>query len=989
MTEKKNRYESCKTVLDGLNQMAESDDCALIWEDTQQSWRELLRRVKRAAGALCERGVQRGDRIVVRAESFADQIMAALSVLYAGGCFVAVDSSWPKERLDFIERDSQSVLVMDGRTLRELEAVDGSASLPQVRPEDECVVHYTSGSTGMPKGVVLHHAACLGMVLPLESNPFFYLEERNCTRLFFMGNFAYAGTHNNLLFSWLCGKTMILASAREKNAPALAGACMLRHHADGMIGTPSLLSRFLEDSAFEEAVSRLRYLGLTGEALSAPDRDRILGSVRGGVYDLFGCSEVHNFACGLVRRAEMPMLEFHTPGAKIFVLSGDGDQVSPGETGELCVGGIQARYGCYLGRPDLTKEKFEEHPSYGRIYHTGDRAFLCEDGRIRITGRLDGMQKLRGQRLEPREIEMEMERCPGVRRAAVQVRGEGGSGVLCGWYCVSGDVEEKNLRERLFQSLPAYMVPTHLMRLNEMPLNSSGKLDRNALPDIALAQPKDGHRKAAEGAYEAPRTAMEKAVCRCFEKTLKTNRPVGREDNFFLLGGDSIRAMQMISILEREEGVSCTLNDVFRNPTPASLSGEVRGKEKDESGFWKSKVPEEIISQAADENVEAIYPVNKSTLDYLFMEKRHITHRLNEQRLLVTLSCAWSEQEFQERVQRLVRNHPALRSSFLPDSRWGIWQVFQKELLSAVWYRDISALSPDAQQSFLSGFWQAMEPSAALWKAAYFVLGKKESRLLVYARHSIMDGISTQIFLNELCGAGYREYGSDGMLQMRHRLTSMSKEIPAWVREYYANPDLSLQEKVPSTGADRWMAQEIRFSPEETERLNMRCREAGVTLFSLVQYALGQSLLSMRDAGEIWLYVIDSGRAQEGRNAERIIGNLIIPLPVRVKKGQGIREFHEDLLRLRDCPALAESGSFFSAGWNHLHEGIVSNDFFAWDPVIRRLGFLREDRHGGRSMRMEKGCLVLTLRCPDTEAERSRNRELAQVLEKHLQDMVV
>ena len=453
--------------------------------------------------------------------------------------------------------------------------------------------------------------------------------------------------------------------------------------------------------SFAKVFSGLKREFLIGEALSVRDGDYILENTSGIVFDAFGSSEAGFFAYCRVKKGQAVVLEYPTYGVKLTVLNSEGKPVKEGEYGELCIGGTLTKYGGYLGHPELTQSKFRELPGYGRIFFSGDSAVIEPGGYIRMTGRLDSMKKIHGQRLEPREIEIAIESFKNIRQAAVDVRGEGKDAVLCAWYTVSETVDETELRNHLSATLPAYMVPARMMKMDEMPLNTSGKLNRRVLPDI----------NASKQEYEKPCNETEAILCQAYQEILRCSEPVGRNDNFFLLGGDSILGMQLAALIQNKLDRQYSISDLFRRPTPALLAEYEPNVSQDNTVLSKTyigTIPAELKSISDDENTQACFPVGVHTASYLLLNKIGLKGALNEERIRVLLNCAWTEKEFRDRVSFLTKNHPALRSYFVPDKRGRQWQLFLKNYEPALWYKDISALSPDAAERFINGFWQVI-----------------------------------------------------------------------------------------------------------------------------------------------------------------------------------------------------------------------------------------------------------------------------------------
>ena len=959
-------YETCKTVLDGINALENSDRTAVICSSETITYRELIQKAKKAARAMAAEGVHKGDRVILSIPYSVDFICGYLAILYAGAAYVAIDRAWPEERLSLIRSDSGAVLTLTREKLKALLSHDSAEALPEMDGADPFALYYTSGSTGKPKGALIHHAMVLAIVLPVDENVCYAETMCLCERIFIMGNFAYEAVLGDLLFCLFCGKTMILATDEERQDPALLGQCMLSNQADATMGTPSMLLRYLESPVFADAFASLKRLAFIGEALSVPDALKISQKTDAVLFDAFGTSEVGFFAYCRVVPGEEVTLEYPTHGAVLLALGEDGRPVGEGEIGELCIGGSLALYSVYYGLPELTEMKYQVIPEYGRIYRTGDRVLRLPGGRLKMAGRKDDLVKLHGQRLEPREIELAMENFHGIGQAAVAVRGEGRDAVLCAWYTSKAPIDEMRLREYMADRLPGYMVPVRMKRMEELPLNTSGKLDRRSLPDI----------EESGGLDEAPANQRERVICKAFESILSCEKPVGRNDNFFMLGGDSMLGMVLVSELARKNGLYCTMTDLFRHPTPMQLAASATDQDAMERAerFEDApalSLPEEIRSIAADSNVQAVFPVNNSVLSYLIVRKAGLSGAMEDLRIKLLLDCAFTEDEFRDRVRTLSRNHPALRSRFVEDSQGAYWQVFQKSAAQTVWFKDIRHLHGEAKERFIHGFWQVFDSDKALWKAACLITEDHRCVVLFSASHTIADGVSLSVIQNDLCGDHYRELAEDGLLLHRKRLICQKAELPEWVRQYYADPDLSVKAfEHLSFSKNNWEAEALRLSKKDTEEMMSRCFAAGIMFYSWVQYCYGQALLEVLNQEAIWLLTLEAGRYAHWGDELGIVGNLTVGIPVKITKGQGILAFNEDLLKLRDIPSLSDSPLAFSPEWLGLYEGVTSTSFPAPVYPITDVELINGKNRNGNSMQVVDGALIVEIRHIDNPKEK-------------------
>ena len=957
-----------RTIPEAIFFYAESDKTAVICGSSHLTYRELIRDARYLAMALSLKGIGTGDRVVLAMERSVNFITALLGILYAGAAYVAMDLAWPKKRREHIIKDSGAKLVLSDEVFRGLMATreekyhSGSPGieLPALKGSDAFAVYYTSGSTGEPKGTVTHHQVFFSEAVPVKDNICSHFTMERCETFVSFGNFAYGATACDIAACLLYGKTLVFATEEERTDPSLLGKLMKLLHVDAMLGTPSMLLMYLEDPEFSEAFRFLKRLIVTGEALSLKDAKKLLEKTDAAVFDAFGASEVRNYAFTRIAPGEEIRIQAPVYGAFLLLLDEEGKPVPDGIKGELCIGGNPGQYGYYLGNEELTSLKFIETADFGRVYRTGDMAVRGDDGSLAMTGREDDLIKFHGQRMEIKEVERCLEGHPDIKRAAAAVRGDGKDAVLFAWYTADTDVDPYALRSYMEERLPAYMIPSRMRRLDALPLGANGKLDKKALPYIGEMR----------GDYAAPRSDEEKNLCMAFRRILDTDKEIGVKDHFFMLGGDSFKAMRLIGYLRDTWGYALTFPDIFRLPTPEKLSGILRKKEDEKRedllppvrDFPEAMVPKVLRERYQSPEVEALIPASQSMALYLMMKRYGISNQRNVNRISVRINSSWSREEFYHRMEALIKNHPALRSEFCEYGKGGYWQVIYRQKKPPVFYKDLRGMSEKAARSFAGGFWQVLEEKEALFEAACFVLTDERSLLLIRVDHTVADGVSLNVILNELVAENAESLEPDEYILHRKRVLTAAAKGAQEVADYYRGGHLSLSGAFGKPG--KMEAMTMAFSPEETERLTVFCANRGFTLHTLMQLVYGKTLLELFGGDELWLIHVDHGRYSEWGDELRIVGNLMTAFPVRIDRNMTGEILQEDILKLRQFPGLANSHIFAKMNFRKCPEGIISQDFAPLDPMILESKMLDPENVQGNAMKITDGALVINLRNP-------------------------
>ncbi|MGC4986788.1 amino acid adenylation domain-containing protein [Streptomyces sp. DT193] len=543
---------------------------AVVWDDGSLSYGELSARARALAARLRELGVDRDQPVAVCLPRSPELITAVYAVLLAGGAYLPLDTAHPSARLERqIHGSGARVLIgsVPGLTLAEgivrVDPAEGAdpAELPRVLPGNLANVLFTSGSTGEPKGVMTTHEALVNRLVWFQRAAGLQAGEVVLHKT--PVSFDVAGTE--LIGPLLAGATIALARPEGHRDPYYLARLITRQAVTSCHFVPSMLQIFLEEPDAAHTARTLRRIVCSGEELAPALAERCAEILPGvELHNLYGPTEAaidvtaHPVAPAKARPSRIPIGRA-IAGTHLYVLDSSGGIAPPMAPGELHIGGIAPARG-YLGRPGLTAERFVPDPYRpgARLYRTGDRARMLPDGTFEYLGRLDRQLKIRGQRVEPGEIEAVLNRHPLVRASVVEARPDiAGRPRLLAWVVPAG-VESPTpgmLRDHLVQAMPSGLVPDAVTVLAEFPVGPHGKLDRAALPDPAPQT--DTPRETT-----APRNPVEQKMAAIWSEVLGVPVPSVTTD-FFRLGGHSLMATRVAMRVRDAFGVSLSAAELL------------------------------------------------------------------------------------------------------------------------------------------------------------------------------------------------------------------------------------------------------------------------------------------------------------------------------------------------------------------------------------------------------------------------------------------
>ena len=592
------------------------DRQALVDGEHCRTYQSLDRAANQLARALTDKGVGLGDAVVLCLPRSAEYVIAILAVLKAGGVYIPSDPSYPAARIEETVRDSGAVLIASRRTptlqlprqtqrlsLPLPEDAPSRRPLPRVRPESHAYIIYTSGSTGKPKGVVAAHQSVVNFIFAMNDRV--YPERSGPLNIGLAAPFVFDASVQQIFGALLFGHCLHVLDEETIREPVLLTGYIRDREIRVFGGTPTLFAMIAAHGwRTADRLPPTRWI-IGGEPLSRETvalfyaKPATADAVVVNVYGPTECTvNVTTVAMTRANYRELAAMNgVFTIGrplgnSRIYILDADDRPAPIGVSGEIRAGGANLCEG-YHQKPALTAERFVPDP-FGvgtRLYRTGDLGRWLADGNITFCGRIDQQLKIRGHRIEPAEIEAALRQHPAVQETVVVARPDlSGATRLIAYWTPRPDAERpESAAPRAFceRMLPEYMIPSLFVKIEALPLNANGKIDVKALPDPEPRR-SDDH-------FRAPHGFEQETLARIWSEVLHLDR-VGVDDNYFVVGGDSIKAI-LVTNRMREAGWPCSVRELFRNPTIAGLTSNLAPRTETKTETGVEGIPFDVLEK--------------------------------------------------------------------------------------------------------------------------------------------------------------------------------------------------------------------------------------------------------------------------------------------------------------------------------------------------------------------------------------------------------
>ncbi|MFC8148507.1 bacitracin non-ribosomal peptide synthetase BacC [Bacillus paralicheniformis] len=879
------------------------EQTAVVFADEKLTYRELNERANQLARLLRDKGADADQPVVIMIEPSLEMIISMLAVLKAGAAYVPIGPEQLAKRTNEILSDSRAAILLVKGSVKENVAFAGeivnvanglidakaASNLSASGSADQnAYIIYTSGSTGKPKGVFVRH----GNVVNYTT---WFMKEAGLTendKAMLVSSYAFDLGYTSIFSALLSGSELHIAR-KECYTNAHRALKYIKENGITYIKlTPSLFNIFVNDPGFsaDKPCATLRLVVLGGEMINTRDVETFYNqypdhvvmnhygpteTTIGSVFKVIDPEHLDSFK-------EYPVIGTPIHNTNAYVLDENMKLLPEGVYGELCIAGAGVTGG-YVNKPDITKEKFVENPfaPHTKMYRTGDLARRLSDGNIELAGRMDSQVKVRGYRIEPEEIKNRLLAHDDIKEAFIVAREDHkGAKQLCAYFTADAELPFEDIRTYLMRELPEYMIPSSFVQIEKMPLSANGKIDTAALPE-----PQPGK----ETEYEPPRNETEEKLVQIWEEVLGIDK-IGVTHHFFAAGGDSIKALQMISRLSRE-GLSLEMKDLFANPQIKSLSRYVKA-ESDKSASYETVEGEVLLTPIQQE----YFSLNKT-------DRNHYNHAV-----MLYRKNGFDESIVKRVFKEIIKHHDALRTVFTEEDG----KIIQynrgpdKQLFDLFVY-DVSSENDQPQKVYqlATELQQSIDiETGPLVKLALFKTNNGD-HLLIIIHHLVVDGISWRILFEDLA-IGYSQLANGEKLEFypktasyqayaRHiaeyaKSAKLLSEKQYWLKAIAEDVEfLDMNENAGAFKVEDSPTFSTELEKEETKRLLRETNRAYHTeINDILITALLVAARDMTGQNQLRITLEGHGREQvaDGIDISRTVGWFTSKYPVFIDLGQ-------------------------------------------------------------------------------------------------------
>lgn len=861
------------------------DNTALQYEGQQLTYSQFNEKANRLARTLRGNGVGCSEKqsiVAIMVERSLEMVVGMMAILKAGGAYLPIDPEYPQDRKQFMLLDSGAeVLLIKGAidctiefkgSVIDLESEESFSRERKNFPDSAdagslAYIIYTSGSTGQPKGVMIEHKSIINTLVWRKE--FYGFDEKDV--ILQIPSFSFDSSVEDIFTPLISGSRLVLVNQQNRFNIVYLQEIIKKHKTTHFLITPNLYKTLLDESP--ECLRDLRIVTLAGEKFTeelVKEHFCKLQNVR--LINEYGptensiCTTAYEFSSDNTR----VLIGKPINNVKCYILDKYDGLCPVGVPGELCTSGIGLARG-YLNRTELTAEKFLRKPVSDsvRMYRTGDLAKWLPDGNIEFLGRIDYQVKIRGFRIELGEIEGQLLTHEKVKDTVVIAEEESGTAKYLIQYFVADEkLAASELRLHMGAALPEYMIPSYFVQLDKIPLTTNGKVNRKALPKIAACD-------CSEAQYEEPANEIEAQLTEIWKEILDKDR-IGVNDNFFDIGGHSLRATILVSRIRSKNHVNVPIQEIFKRTTIRKLAEYIAEKDK------------EIYSSIEPVEQREYYPSSPAQKRMYLVNKVEGIETAYNVPLAMHIDGILDRERTQEAINNIVKRHEAFRTSFYFENDELVQKVHENVEFNIEYINTEESQLKKLESTFVHTF---DFKTAPLLRVMLVSLKEGKSVLMFDMHHIISDGVSMDILVREFVALyegkqlpelkiQYKDFTvwQEGILNSDY----LKKQKKYWIEVLSGElPVLNMPADYPRPPIQSFEGAKIRTRVDEetTSALMKLANDTGTTLFTVLLGAYNVLLFKYTGQEDIIVGAPIAGRTNS--DIENVIGMFINMIALR------------------------------------------------------------------------------------------------------------
>ena len=832
------QLSTAKFILRLLDSFKKNEDKVAVVDQNgqrQTTYKELFTNACRVAGYLQQNNYPPHSFIGICLPSSMEYVAAEIGIWLAGHAIVPMGDKYPKDRIDYIMHHCESPLLINDEIIQAMMKAEPAVNYVLPKEEDINVLFYTSGSTGVPKAVMATFASY--RISPTDES---IIDEENITIMGITAPMYFVVSKQLFAIIVKGGIANIIPTEIIKDI-RMFETYLAKHQIEFVFMPPSLLTHYHNKSPHLKVV------------MAAAERLSGIASSNYKIYNHYGLTETGGtfFSFFVDKKYENTPIGKPDADVEICILDTEGKPVAQGEEGELCVRGPFASG--YFKEPELTEDLFR-----GGWLHTGDIVYQQPDGNVVYVNRKDWLVKINGQRVEPGEVETVIKQINGVTNAVVKGFSTKNRQYLCAYYIASKDVSEDMIRAYLHAKLPDYMVPAYFMRMESFPLLPSGKTDRKSLlaPNVQV-------NGIARPPYAEPTNHIERQLCEAFEKTLSVDR-VGIDDDFFELGGDSIRVMEVQTLCQE---LTLSSQMIYANRTPKKIADACAHAVQ--------------VSYEQQED----YPLSQTQLGIYVECVSEQGKTLYNNAMLFKLADDIDTNRLAHACEAVVEAHPYIKTRLFVDDEG---HPRQRRNDKEPYHQQVENMS---EADFLNLKPQLEQPFQLLGDQLFRIRILKTTEhvyLFIDFHHIIFDGTSMQILLQDISSAYDANVLQKETLSgfevaqeeetMRH--TESYNKAAEWNKTEYGILDVTSLPIPDNNSGQESIGEYTHLISIDHESLEQSCRRLGITAQVLTTAAFGYLLGVFTHHREALFATVYNGR--NNLKTQRTVAMMVKTIAVHI-----------------------------------------------------------------------------------------------------------